>query len=144
MFQTKVVKTLEAYFVLNNFFSKILPSAVYVLKIGTIQRWLTWPLRKDDTQNREAFHIFIFGEINGKLPLRTCPGYSVPEPCQSPDWALVQAQTGPRAEYSLLLSCLLWHFCGKKLYSGTSHRWLYDSCALHNGYLHLQTHILMM
>jgi len=39
------------------------------------------------------------GETNGKLPLRTCPGYSVPEPYQSPDWTLVSAQTGPRAEY---------------------------------------------
>ena len=28
-------------------------------KIGTIQRRLAWPLRKDDTQIREAFHIFI-------------------------------------------------------------------------------------
>ena len=27
-------------------------------KIGTILRRLAWPLRKDDTQNREAFHIF--------------------------------------------------------------------------------------
>ena len=27
-------------------------------KIGTIQRRLAWPLRKDDKQNREAFHIF--------------------------------------------------------------------------------------
>ena len=27
-------------------------------KIGTIQRRLAWPLRKDDTQNREAFPIF--------------------------------------------------------------------------------------
>ncbi len=27
-------------------------------KFGTIQRRLAWPLRKDDTQNREAFHIF--------------------------------------------------------------------------------------
>ena len=26
-------------------------------KIGTIQRRLAWPLHKDDTQNREAFHI---------------------------------------------------------------------------------------
>jgi len=25
------------------------------------------------------------GERNGKLPLRTCPGCSVPEPYQSPD-----------------------------------------------------------
>ena len=29
-------------------------------KIGTIQRRLAWPLRKDDTQIREAFHIFKF------------------------------------------------------------------------------------
>ena len=28
-------------------------------KIGTIQRRLAWPLRKDDTQIREAFHIFF-------------------------------------------------------------------------------------
>ena len=28
-------------------------------KIGTIQRRLAWPLRKDDTQNREAFPIFL-------------------------------------------------------------------------------------
>ena len=27
-------------------------------KIGTIQRRLAWPLRKDNTQIREAFHIF--------------------------------------------------------------------------------------
>ena len=27
-------------------------------KIGTIQRKLTWPLCKDDTQIHEAFHIF--------------------------------------------------------------------------------------
>jgi hypothetical protein len=39
------------------------------------------------------------GENNGKLPLRICPGCSVPEPYRSPDWALVPAETGPRAEY---------------------------------------------
>jgi hypothetical protein len=55
--------------------------------------------------NKESkLHFFIFvtihsGESNGKLPLRTCPGCSVPEPYQSPDWALVPAQTSPRAEY---------------------------------------------
>jgi len=32
------------------------------------------------------------GEINGKLPLRTCPGCSASEPYQSPDWALVPAK----------------------------------------------------
>ena len=30
------------------------------IKIGTIQRRLAWPLRKDDTQIREAFQIFSF------------------------------------------------------------------------------------
>ena len=30
------------------------------IKIGTIQRRLAWPLRKDDTQNREAFQTFSF------------------------------------------------------------------------------------
>jgi len=39
------------------------------------------------------------GENNGKLPLRICPGCSVPELYQSTDWVLVSAQTGPRAEY---------------------------------------------
>jgi hypothetical protein len=39
------------------------------------------------------------GESNGKLPLRTCPECSVPELYRSPDWALVPAKTGPRAEY---------------------------------------------
>ena len=29
-------------------------------KMGTIQRRLAWPLRKDDTQIREAFHIFFY------------------------------------------------------------------------------------
>jgi hypothetical protein len=32
------------------------------------------------------------GESNDKLPLRTCPGCSVPEPYRSPDWALVLAK----------------------------------------------------
>ena len=30
------------------------------IKIGTIQRRLAWPLRKDDTQIREAFQILSF------------------------------------------------------------------------------------
>jgi hypothetical protein len=32
-------------------------------------------------------NILLKGESNGKLPLRTCPGCSVPEPYRSPDWA---------------------------------------------------------
>ena len=38
-------------------------------KIGTIQRRLAWPLRKDDTQIREAFHIFK-REKNKKIKRR--------------------------------------------------------------------------
>ena len=33
-------------------------------KIGTIQRRLAWPLRKDNTQNREAFHIYSFRPLS--------------------------------------------------------------------------------
>jgi hypothetical protein len=49
-------------------------------KIGTIQRRLAWPLRKDDTQNREAFHIF-FLKINitqqcQHNPFENLPNYS--------------------------------------------------------------------
>ena len=36
------------------------------IKIGTIQRRLAWPLRKDDTQNRKAFHIFVSISIHLK------------------------------------------------------------------------------
>jgi hypothetical protein len=43
-----------------------------------------------------SIHLFIAGESNGKLPLRTCPGCSIPEPYRSPDWALVPAQTSPK------------------------------------------------
>jgi hypothetical protein len=43
--------------------------------------------------------IPLLEESNGKLPLRICPGHSVPVPYQLPDWALVSAPTGPRAEY---------------------------------------------
>ena len=41
-------------------------SLIYT-KIGTIQRRLAWPLRKDDTQNREAFHIF---DLHQRFQLR--------------------------------------------------------------------------
>ena len=38
-------------------------------KIETIQRRLAWPLRKDDTQIREAFHIFLgAGPLSLGLP----------------------------------------------------------------------------
>jgi hypothetical protein len=40
-------------------FSSVLAFGSTYTKIGTLQRRLAWPLRKDDTQNREAFHIFV-------------------------------------------------------------------------------------
>ena len=39
------------------------------------------------------------GESNGKLPPRTCPGCSVPQPYRSHDWALVPASPASKAEY---------------------------------------------
>jgi hypothetical protein len=41
-------------------------------------------------------YILHLGESNGKLPLRTCPECSVPEPYLLPDWAVVPAKTGPK------------------------------------------------
>ena len=38
--------------------------------------------------------LCVDGESNGKLPPRTCPGCSVPEPYRSHDWALVPAKPG--------------------------------------------------
>jgi len=35
-----------------------------------------------------------WGESNGKLPPRTCPGCSVPESYRPYDWALVPAKPG--------------------------------------------------
>ena len=44
-------------------------------------------------------YIYGSGESNGKLPPRTCPGCSVPEPYRSCDWALVPANPASKAEY---------------------------------------------
>jgi len=46
---------------------------------------------------KEIIYIPIFSnavENNGKLPPRTCPRCSVPEPYWSHDWALVPAKPG--------------------------------------------------
>jgi len=45
---------------------------------------------KQIEKHAHSIHIITYayndgGESNGKLPLRTCPGCSVPEPYQSPD-----------------------------------------------------------
>ena len=44
-------------------------------KIGTIQRRLAWPLRKDDTQIREAFHILPRRRRAGPLQRRDLLGH---------------------------------------------------------------------
>jgi hypothetical protein len=38
------------------------------------------------------YYYYHPGESNGNLPLRTCPGCSVPEPYRSPGWVLVPAK----------------------------------------------------
>ena len=59
-------------------------------KIGTIQRRLAWPLRKDDTQNREAFHIFRAASLqqyigaNQNLGLLTLCAAGVVVSCKIP------------------------------------------------------------
>ncbi len=54
-FQNLSLSSINSY----NFFCKCACFGSTYTKIGTIQRRLAWPLRKDDTQNREAFHIFV-------------------------------------------------------------------------------------
>ena len=57
-------------------------------------------LRKVLMQNDAIYLGYTdMGKSNGNLPLRICPGCSVPEPYRSPDWVLVPAKTGLRAEY---------------------------------------------
>jgi hypothetical protein len=72
------------------------------------QRWLherPSPLRYTYGYMACLVYIYIFlqqviaGESNGKLPPRTCPGCSVPEPYRSHAWALVPANPASKAEY---------------------------------------------
>ena len=56
-------------------------------------------LLEDDTLPFFGIIIIEMGESNGKLPPRTCPGCSVPEPHRSHDWALVPANLASKAEY---------------------------------------------
>lgn len=47
------------FFPFKNLFNSARFGSTYT-KIGTIQKRLARPLRKDDTQNREAFDFFKF------------------------------------------------------------------------------------
>ena len=40
-------------------------------KIGTIQRRLAWPLRKDDTHKSRTYHFFLYMYIHLCLPTGT-------------------------------------------------------------------------
>ena len=35
-------------------------------KIGTIQRRLAWPLRKDDTHKSRMYHFILFGAVKNR------------------------------------------------------------------------------
>ena len=49
-------------------------SGATYIKIGTTQRRLAWPLRKDDTQIREAFQISLLdGEVEDPALARDQP-----------------------------------------------------------------------
>ena len=48
---------------------------------------------------RRKWERLKVGESNVKLPPRTCPGCSLPEPYRSHDWALVPANPTSKAEY---------------------------------------------
>jgi hypothetical protein len=62
-----------------------------------------------------TIHFFLssiyvgIGESNGKLPLRTCPGCSVPEPYRSPDWALVPGK--PAEELNTHYYYYYYYYC---------------------------------
>jgi len=60
-------------------FSPIVPH--FAAKISRVVEDVEAPSGKSGTSKR--------GEGNGRLPLRTCPGCSVSDPYQSPDWAPV-------------------------------------------------------
>ena len=58
----------------------------------------TWK-SKSQAKLTGHFSPVIPSFADGNLPLRNCLECSVPEPYRSPDWALVPAKTGLRAEY---------------------------------------------
>ena len=50
-------------------------------KIVTIQRRLAWPLCKDDTQIREAFHIFM--TLRGGMGSEVGEGFRMGDTCHT-------------------------------------------------------------
>jgi hypothetical protein len=89
--QKQVLKKIEACFISN--ILSIMLFTRYYNKYSKVKE-------AKETVDLKMWHHkhVLFGESNGKLPLRTFPECSVPEPYRSPDWALVPAKTGPRTE----------------------------------------------
>jgi hypothetical protein len=56
------------------------------------------------------YDILYAGESNGNLPLRTCPGCSVPEPYRSPDWVLVPAKPAEGLNTNEWILYDIWHY----------------------------------
>ena len=66
-----------------------------ILVLVSVHFYWTWRKGKYTVK---IMHVSVSGggESNGNLPLRTCPGCSVPEPYRSPDWVLVPAKNRPK------------------------------------------------
>ena len=71
---------------------------------------------------RQSFNSISYqsGESNGKLPIRTCPECSVPEPYRSPDWALVLPKLAQGLNTNnIILSIMLIRIHDNQCLSGT-------------------------
>ena len=58
---------------------------------------------------RQKWERLKAGESNGNLTLRNCLECSVPEPYRSPEWALVPAKTGLRAEILMMMMIYIYN-----------------------------------
>ena len=91
VYSMQIPKTvISYYFSLSSIYTPWMISLVYLLfgstyiKIGTIQRRLAWPLRKDDTQIREAFYIFFNKKRKRKKKKNPPPSLRPGEDSNSP------------------------------------------------------------
>ena len=113
-------------------------------KIGTIQRRLAWPLRKDDTQIREAFHIFLtWVEAPGRqgsrglnpcLELGLGGGQSSPTfttTRDSDEWHILNGHCGSLPGCPTLV--LGRRLAGRPGYPAQSPRWVHAARVSHSG-----------
>jgi hypothetical protein len=85
------------YFTLRNcavFFSSIALTSCILEFV--FPPWQIAPFYSFTALAHFASLYFLKGESNGKLPLRICLDYSVPEPYRLPGWALVPAKNRPK------------------------------------------------